>query len=583
MGRERDVGNSERKKQQPLTHYCISFNKIISNQKNSTFITQFIGSFHVKIFTNKTKFLFLFGVLLLHTLGFSQNKPIEFSKEKDTISLYKNSEIAYTNLEKLTPTRLEKLNFKNFDGDFQKKFPIADTLEYAVIQFSVHNPQSEDIKIYLTAKDDVAIMNAYRFQNTDYQLISGTGYANRVSDFPLVKNEHQLILEIEKNKTARFLLQFQKYKYTLVIPELELQSENHYLKSLENKKNSEFDLYNLFTNFIAGFQFALLLFGLFKIYFHGFKKIYIFFTLLCLLFLLFYLNEIHVIVFESRFFPDITNKMFYEALGDVFIIVFNFLIISFFDLDKKSFLYRFLAGITAFWILLFFVEAIPFINNSAAILFSRFILNTAAIVDFITLFLIFLFAIKHRNGYRKYLFIGILIMLISSFEVALPRFLNLVHLNPNWIKISDSSYLLLQICDNLNFCFFFIAFIMREKELALEKDSLEITHNQTVEELRKLRTLVEKENIILKDKTKINLDQLVYIKADDHYLSVHTIDGKNHFVRGKLTAIILELPDNFVKCHRSYIVNTNYIKQRQSKFLLMSDHSEIPISRSFKF
>lgn len=553
------------------------------NQKFTKFISHFIASIHVKIFTNKTKFILLFGVLLLQTLTFAQKNTIEFQKDNDSISLYNNSQIAYTNLEIRASENPPKLNFKNFSEDFQKKYPIPDTLQYAVIQFSVYNPESENIKIYLTAKDDVAILNAFQLQNNSYQFISGTGYANRISDFPIPKNEHQLILNIPKNTTSHFLISLKKYKYTLIIPELELQSENYYLKGVEKKQSKKFNIYFLFTNFIAGFQFALLLFGLLKIYFHGFKRIYVFFTLLCLLFVLFYLNEIHIIVFESRFFPAVTSKMFYEALGDSFIIVFNFLIISFFDLDKKSFLYRFLIGITAFWILLFFVEAVPFINNPTAILFCRFILNTAAIVDFITLLLIFLFAVKHRNGYRKYLFIGILIMLISSFEVAFPRFLNLVHLNPNWIKISDSSYLLLQICDNLNFCFFFIAFIMREKDLALEKDSLEITHNQTVEELSKLRTLIEKENIVLKDKTKINLDQLVFIKSDDHYLNVHTIDGKNHFVRGKLAEIILELPANFVKCHRSYIVNKNYIKQSQSKFLIMSDHSEVPVSRTFRF
>jgi hypothetical protein len=368
----------------------------------------------------------------------------------------------------------------------------------------------------------------------------------------------------------------------LVIPEIELLSETGYFKNIEEKQNSKFNFYHFFTNLIAGFQLALLLFGIFKIYLYGFKKIYVFFSLLCLLFILFYLNETHVLIFETSVFPNMTNKMVYEVLGDSFIVVFNFLIISFFDLDKKEFLYKFLVGISAFWVLLFFVEAIPFINHFVVIKTFRFILNIAAIIDFITLSFIFYYAYHHRNGFRRYIFIGILIMMISSFEIAFPRFLNLIQLNPNWIKVSDSSYLLLQICDNINFCFFFIAFIMREKEIAVEKEMLEVIHTNTIEENKTLRKIVEKEHILLKDKTKINLDQLMYIKVEDHYLNVHTSDGKSHLVRGKLGEIILELPHNFVKCHRSYIVNKNFIKNVQSKFLILNNLSEIPISRGFK-
>lgn len=529
-----------------------------------------------------SKHLFLFGVLLFHTFLFSQQKSILFSAETDSISLYQNAQIAYTNQENLSLKFINQLDFKIFNQSTLKQYSIPDTLQYVVIKFSVLNTQDKNTHLYLSAKKDIAYMQAYEFKDNRYQLIAKTGYANRVSDFSIKNNDRQLILSPEKNTISQYIVYLKKYKYILPIPEIELQSETKYLKGVEKKQSKPLSLYFLFTIFIAGFQFALLIFGIFKIYVLGFKRIYFFFSLQCLLFILFYLNEIHIIVFETRFLSFINNKMVYEALGDLFIVVFNFLIISFFDLDKKTFLYRFLVGITIFWVILFFVEALPFVNNPTVISIFRFILNTAAIVDFITLTCVFYFAYFHRNGYRKYLFIGVFIAMISSFEVALPRFLNLINLDPNWIKISDSSYLLLQICDNLNFCFFFISFIMREKEMSIEKEFLEKQHTKTVDELKNLKKIIEKENIILKDKTKINLDQLVYIKADDHYLNVHTIENKNHFVRGKLADIMEELPANFVKCHRSYIINKNYIKQSQSKFITMSDNSEIPISRNFK-
>lgn len=123
---------------------------------------------------------------------------------------------------------------------------------------------------------------------------------------------------------------------------------------------------------------------------------------------------------------------------------------------------------------------------------------------------------------------------------------------------------------------------LRRKKLAQEKDSLQVEHYQTIEKLKKVNQLVVQDNIILKNKAKIYLNELQYIKADDHYLNIFTKDGKNHFVRGRLADIIEELPPNFIKCHRSYIVNKNFIKNAQSKFLVMMDNSEVPISRGFK-
>lgn len=74
----------------------------------------------------------------------------------------------------------------------------------------------------------------------------------------------------------------------------------------------------------------------------------------------------------------------------------------------------------------------------------------------------------------------------------------------------------------------------------------------------------------------------MYIKADDHYLNIFTSDGKNHYVRGKLGQIKEELPPNFIQCHRSYLVNSNFIKQRSYNALTLMEKTNIPVSRSFK-
>ena len=122
-----------------------------------------------------------------------------------------------------------------------------------------------------------------------------------------------------------------------------------------------------------------------------------------------------------------------------------------------------------------------------------------------------------------------------------------------------------------------------EKELVqAEKLEIEEIHNKTVEELEKVKNIVTEGYITLKDKTKVYLNDLMYVKSEDHYLHAFGNDGKKHFVRGKLSQLLSELPPNFVKCHRSYIVNTNYIQSSYSSHLVLRNKEEIPVSRGFK-
>lgn len=121
-----------------------------------------------------------------------------------------------------------------------------------------------------------------------------------------------------------------------------------------------------------------------------------------------------------------------------------------------------------------------------------------------------------------------------------------------------------------------------KQQVTDEKMKIEVMHNKTVEELEKVKNIVTEGYIMLKDGVKVYLNDLMYVKSEDHYLHAYTQDGKKHFVRGKLSQIQSELPPNFVKCQRSFIVNTNYIQSVQQGFLTLKNKEEIPVSRGFK-
>lgn len=100
-------------------------------------------------------------------------------------------------------------------------------------------------------------------------------------------------------------------------------------------------------------------------------------------------------------------------------------------------------------------------------------------------------------------------------------------------------------------------------------------------EKKQLAKKVEEVAVILNNKSKIYLDKLKYIKSDGNYLEFVT-DDKIIIDRNKLKDILYELPPNFVRVHRSYVINKNFIDALNSTTLFLKPNIEIPLSRTFK-
>ena len=111
---------------------------------------------------------------------------------------------------------------------------------------------------------------------------------------------------------------------------------------------------------------------------------------------------------------------------------------------------------------------------------------------------------------------------------------------------------------------------------------LEEEKTETLKRIDQLRKIVIKNHIVLKDKTKVYIADLVYVKAEDHYLKLFLSNGRDHLVRGKIKDIKQQLPPNFIQCHRSYIVNANFIKQANRETLIMIGGDKVPLSRTYK-
>ena len=88
---------------------------------------------------------------------------------------------------------------------------------------------------------------------------------------------------------------------------------------------------------------------------------------------------------------------------------------------------------------------------------------------------------------------------------------------------------------------------------------------------------------ILSDQIK---DSLVTVEGGESKYTVQVISDifkdKTIIDRNKLKDILDDLPPNFVRVHRSYVINKNFIDALNSTTLFISPNIEIPLSRTFK-
>jgi DNA-binding LytR/AlgR family response regulator len=82
---------------------------------------------------------------------------------------------------------------------------------------------------------------------------------------------------------------------------------------------------------------------------------------------------------------------------------------------------------------------------------------------------------------------------------------------------------------------------------------------------------------------QIKLSDILYIQADHIYSKIILTNYSEILSRNALHWLLEELNNNsMIWCHRSYIVNRNYIKSWSSEEILLKDNIVIPISRSRK-
>lgn len=81
---------------------------------------------------------------------------------------------------------------------------------------------------------------------------------------------------------------------------------------------------------------------------------------------------------------------------------------------------------------------------------------------------------------------------------------------------------------------------------------------------------------------RLNVKNIQYVESFGHYLIIHSTTGE-YKVREKLCNIIKEINNpSFIRTHKSYIINVNFVEKVSADKLTLKNNSEIPIGRNFK-
>lgn len=99
--------------------------------------------------------------------------------------------------------------------------------------------------------------------------------------------------------------------------------------------------------------------------------------------------------------------------------------------------------------------------------------------------------------------------------------------------------------------------------------------------------MLKSEAFVIHDTNRIQhrifFDELLFIEAKNHTLILSTKRGKLLTREYSLNSISSLLDDNFVQCHRKYIINANYIENYdKTNRLVTICHESIPVGRTYQ-
>lgn len=82
-------------------------------------------------------------------------------------------------------------------------------------------------------------------------------------------------------------------------------------------------------------------------------------------------------------------------------------------------------------------------------------------------------------------------------------------------------------------------------------------------------------------KVNINCSDIIYVESMKDYVNIYTQD-KSYKTKQTLFSIENELNEDFIRVHRSFIINRNKIVSFSNKQLIMKENTSIPVGKTYQ-
>jgi DNA-binding LytR/AlgR family response regulator len=118
--------------------------------------------------------------------------------------------------------------------------------------------------------------------------------------------------------------------------------------------------------------------------------------------------------------------------------------------------------------------------------------------------------------------------------------------------------------------------------------AIEIAYNSHSIKIREAgngpdKTSYQDETILIKETNvvhRVKIKDICFIESDNVYLTIHT-SKKKYLVRSKMNDFVSNLPPNFVKVHRSFVINVKHL-ETISKTTARVVGTDIPVHSNYR-
>ena len=80
---------------------------------------------------------------------------------------------------------------------------------------------------------------------------------------------------------------------------------------------------------------------------------------------------------------------------------------------------------------------------------------------------------------------------------------------------------------------------------------------------------------------RINFNEILYVESIKDYVNIKT-EAQEYIVLETLKSLEIQLPENFTRVHKSFILNVNEMKSFGSKKIILNSGHEVPIGDMYK-